>query len=295
MSWSGSSFSRTNGVYTGSTVWQQDNAAGVNILDTRHDTHDQDLSDGINACLNKNGANSPTADIAFGGFKATNVGSATARTHWAAASQVQDGGFVWGGTSGGSANVQTITLSPAITAYATGQAFKFLAGFTNTGSTTLNVNSVGAKTIKTYDGAVNLTAGDIVSGAIYEVVYDGTNFVLLNPSRSSTTWSPSYTGSGTLTYTTVTESVKRYDRDGAWVNFILVASGTVAGAGDTIFVSPPVTSADSNVAVSVAGYEAAFVTCTGFFNDTTHIAIQKLGGNWTAGSVRIHISGLYRV
>lgn len=36
------------------------------------------MAQGINACLNKNGQNSPTANIAWGGFKITGLGAATA-------------------------------------------------------------------------------------------------------------------------------------------------------------------------------------------------------------------------
>ena len=80
MPWSGPTFTRTNGFFTGATVWQSDYNAAVKIVYSRHDTHDQDLAQGINACLNKNGLNSPTTNISWGGFKITNMaaGSATA-------------------------------------------------------------------------------------------------------------------------------------------------------------------------------------------------------------------------
>lgn len=55
MGWSGGTFTRSNGVYTGAAVWTSDAGAGVKILATRHDTHDQDLAAGINACLHKGG------------------------------------------------------------------------------------------------------------------------------------------------------------------------------------------------------------------------------------------------
>lgn len=65
MAWNGSgTFSRTNGTHTGSTTWVQDRDAGDEILATRHDTHDQDLADGINACLTKNNESKPTATFA---------------------------------------------------------------------------------------------------------------------------------------------------------------------------------------------------------------------------------------
>ena len=77
MPWSGGVFSRTNGVHTGSTVWAQDNAAGTGIVTTPHDIHDQDLATGINFCLAKDGSNTPTGNLAMGGYKHTGVGAAS--------------------------------------------------------------------------------------------------------------------------------------------------------------------------------------------------------------------------
>jgi hypothetical protein len=75
MSWSGGVYTRTNGVYSGAHVWRSDFNALVKIVYSRHDVHDQDLAEGINACINKDGQNSPTADIDWGGFKITNLGT----------------------------------------------------------------------------------------------------------------------------------------------------------------------------------------------------------------------------
>lgn len=64
MPWNGSgTFSRTNGTQTGSTTWANARDAGNNITASQHDTHDQDLADGINACLTKNGENGPTGNF----------------------------------------------------------------------------------------------------------------------------------------------------------------------------------------------------------------------------------------
>ncbi len=86
-------------------------------------------------------------------------------------------------TSGGSANVQTLTLDSQFVLQEN-SVVKFKAGFSNTGSCTMNVTpsgggATGAKTIKKH-GTVNLAAGDIVSGQVYELIYDGTNFQLPN-------------------------------------------------------------------------------------------------------------------
>ena len=77
----------------------------------------------------------------------------------------------------GAANACAVALTPAATAYAAGMVVRFKAAATNTGATTLNVNALGNKAIKRANGNA-LTAGDIVTGQIVEVVYDGTNFQL---------------------------------------------------------------------------------------------------------------------
>jgi hypothetical protein len=84
MAWNGSGvFSRTNGVHTGSTTWVQDRDAGAYILATRHDTHDEDLATGINACLTKNNETKPTADFCPNADATYDLGSASLR--WAEA------------------------------------------------------------------------------------------------------------------------------------------------------------------------------------------------------------------
>jgi len=80
----------------------------------------------------------------------------------------------------GATDAYAITPSPAITAYAAGQVFVFKANTANTGAATLNVNGLGAKTIKK-NGSSDLATGNIAAGQIVEVVYDGTNMQMLSP------------------------------------------------------------------------------------------------------------------
>ncbi len=186
MPWQGSAgsktFGRTDGTRTGSTTWAQADAASVDIISTDHDTHDQDMSDGINTALCKDGGNTATANIPMGGFTFTNIAAATARTMPARMSDVQDGKAIYYPTVGGTADVITITgASTAITAYAAGQTFQFIAAATNTSTATINVDSVGAKSI-TGAAAATLQAGQIASGAIVTITYDGTQFQLTNTS-----------------------------------------------------------------------------------------------------------------
>lgn len=76
MSWDGSgNFSRTNGTNSGAETWQDDAAAGTKIRADRHDTHDQDLSDGISACLTQNNESKPTAHFLPNVTSSLNLGS----------------------------------------------------------------------------------------------------------------------------------------------------------------------------------------------------------------------------
>lgn len=70
-----------------------------------------------------------------------------------------------------------------LTAYATGQVFRFTPASTNTGATTLNVTSLGAKNV--YFNNHALSGGEIVASVPVEVMYDGTQFQILGPSIGS--------------------------------------------------------------------------------------------------------------
>lgn len=80
-------------------------------------------------------------------------------------------------TSGGSSNAYTLALDAQIVAYVAGDVFKFKSNFANTGSCTVNVNSIGALTLKTPNGAT-LPAGAIGSGQIVTCIYDGTDAIV---------------------------------------------------------------------------------------------------------------------
>lgn len=103
--------------------------------------------------------------------------------------------------STGSANAYIVALSPIPTSYAAGMPVKFTSNFANTGSATVNVNSLGAKTIKKLDGATNLVSGDIANGQTVTLIYDGTNFVMQNPPVNTYTYVSAVTTTGSITTT----------------------------------------------------------------------------------------------
>lgn len=88
-------------------------------------------------------------------------------------------------TGGGTANAQTVTLSPAATALTAGMVVRWLPTANNTTTTpTLAVNGLTATTITKFGNSA-LVASDLTTTAIATAIYDGTTFELQNPQTSS--------------------------------------------------------------------------------------------------------------
>ncbi len=159
-----------------------------------------DLATAMTASIANDGQTPILANLIMSNYRHTGVGNAVARTDYAAAGQIQDNSLAFGGTAGGTADVLTITLSPVLTAYVTGQRFLFVSGASPNATTTptLNVNGVGAKTFLRRDGTA-IVAGDITASTVFEAVYNGTNMLLNSyilgtvPATSGGTGQTSYT------------------------------------------------------------------------------------------------------
>jgi len=81
----------------------------------------------------------------------------------------------------GANDTYTITITPAPTAYTTGMFVTFKANTVNTGACTLNVNSLGAKSLK-MNKDLDPVDGYIKAGQDVTCVYDGTNFQITSVS-----------------------------------------------------------------------------------------------------------------
>lgn len=102
--------------------------------------------------------------------------------------QLTGGDAFGGGTSGGSANEQTVTIANTGLTLRAGLTFTFIAGFSLTSATaTLQVNALAATQLALPNGSTAVwtsTAGPaVVAGNRYLAVYDGTNIVIMNPSN----------------------------------------------------------------------------------------------------------------
>ena len=82
--------------------------------------------------------------------------------------------------SGTDTYAATIT---GVISYTTHDVYEIIFTNANTGSSTININSLGAKTLKK-SVSTNLAAADISSGQSFLIVYDGTNFQVIGLSGS---------------------------------------------------------------------------------------------------------------
>lgn len=97
-------------------------------------------------------------------------------------------------TTGGGSNIYTVTSLSGITALTNNIRIAIKASFTNTGAATLNLNTIGAKSIRVFDSGAEgaLVAGQIIANGRYDLEYDTAansaagGWILLNPTPDPT-------------------------------------------------------------------------------------------------------------
>jgi hypothetical protein len=298
--WAAGSYTKGN---NGTGGWTGDASLGIGIEAGRHDTQDNDFATGINQCLNKDGSNSATGNLNLGGFKYTNAAAATARTELARVDQVQDGDFIWLGTTGGTATAQTASATPAITAYKAGQKFRMKIG-TGLGSTgtvrtahTLNINGLGTKNIKRQSGN-DPTLGIWGATAIMEVVYDGTNFIIVNDPSLLQSYTPTLVpAAGSASSVVATWSHYRKQDDIVHITLYVSWTQSVASTTSltlTLPVRPSGSVLNINGSVTINGSSGNAFGLV--ISPTSSEAIRVWGynqGNILTGSNVVALNGFY--
>jgi len=168
-----------SGVFQRLYTWVNDAASNIKIRADRIDNEMNGFATGLSSAITKDGQTTITANLPMATYRHTNVGDAVNRNEYATFGQVLDGKGSWAASVGGTADVITVSFSPVFSSYVTGMEISFVSTGANTGAVTLNVDSLGAKAV-TKNGTTALVAGDIPSGAVVSMRYDGTRFQLLN-------------------------------------------------------------------------------------------------------------------
>lgn len=170
-----------SGVFLRVMNWQNDANSNIKIRADRHDQEDNNLAAGLTQCITRDGQSTVTANLPMSGYRHKNVSDGQSRNEYATVGQIQDNAVTTSVISG-SANTYSMSPSVAVTSYATGQMFWGKINVTNTGSSTLNVSGLGAKSIKSF-GTNDVVSGELVAGKLYGFYYDGTNFVIVSSSQ----------------------------------------------------------------------------------------------------------------
>ncbi len=166
MGWTGSApnktFVRTDGVYSGATVYAQEKAAAIGIVETNLDATEYDMAQGINSSLQKNGDNKMTGVIDAGGYGFSDLavlGSATEAS--LASSTTTD-------LLGSSALFNVISGTTTITSLGTGASRLKVARFSGILTLTHNATSLilpGGANITTAAGDTMFVVSDATSNA----------------------------------------------------------------------------------------------------------------------------------
>ena len=169
-------------------------------------------------------------------------------------------------------NTLTGLATPALAGYAAGAQYSFIAQNTNTAAVTIDIDTLGVKSITKF-GTTALVAGDLIAGSIALIEYDGTRFQLLNAVGNffdditvdyikETTTVSATAATGTINYDVATQSILYYTT-AATANWTLNLRGSgsatlnsLMSTGQTItvtFMATQGATAYYNSAVTVDG------------------------------------------
>lgn len=208
----------------------------------------------------------------------------------------------------------TITASgpSSLTAYSSGQLFRFVPAATNTGATTINISSLGAKNI--FCGGAACVGDELRSGIPYLIQYDGTQFNIIGPyvggnlpggqikfpstqvasTNANTlddyeegTFTPAFAfGGGTtgITYTTQTGAYRKVGQI-VHVSILITMSSKGSSTGAATITGLPFTASNftmlalriGGLAAAIDAYPSAIVN-----GGATTISLQKLGNASTS-------------
>lgn len=204
-------------------------------------------------------------------------------------------------TVGGTANAITLTNSPVVASYASPLRLTFKATGTNSGATTVNVDGIGTKNIYKLSGTslVALSGNEIVSGAIYDITYDGTQFLLSAGGGSSalTVVSQTFTSSGTYTPTAGMKYcyVEMLGGGGGGGGSTDGTTRNGAGGGAGEYVTAWMSAADigASKAVTIGAGGAGGTTGTGSTGGTTSLStlLTAIGGTGGGATPSNNIAG----
>jgi hypothetical protein len=218
---------------------------------------------------------------------------------------IQNGDYIWLGTTGGTATVMTASATPAITAYKNGQKFRMTPNTASTGSVwtshTLNVNGLGAIPIIEQDGQ-SPTVGSWLNGTgrTLELIYTAGFFVITSAAKYFTTYTSTLTPQNG-TASGVTFSICKFMRIGNGVNLQVYVTWTQNTASAAyIDVSLPIRPSSANMGMNCsistgAGLEIGFALIGSVVGSGVVRCYDKAQAQILTGAKNLIINGCYEI
>lgn len=200
------------------------------------------------------------------------------------------------GTVGGAANAITLTLNSTFTGLKSGLICSLKPTADNTGAVTLNVNGIGAKSIRKFDvsGEVALVSGDLQSGNFYSLVYDSSAnsaagaWICLNPTLASVT-GPASATDGDIMVADGTTGRAIKDGGSKISDLMPKSGGTFTGGITAPFVTSSLGSFIGSASVAVLGPISAgggvYLRPEGVNSSTSQVVVTSAGGMVVSGGV----------
>jgi hypothetical protein len=202
-----------------------------------------DIASALTASIAADGQTTVTASLPLNSNKLTGLAVGSAATDSASLGQVQAEAFIWCGTMTGSANAGVLTPSPAITAYAAGQRFVWMASSNvNTGAMTVAVS--GLSTIAAQNDGSALAAGDHAASKMYMGVLNTTSTIQIMRIAQTV-----ITSSSTTTFTN-----KTFDANGTGNSISNIDIADLANGTDGEIPTWDAAGAATTVAVGTSGH-----------------------------------------
>ena len=181
----------------------------------------------------------------------------------------------------GLADAYAIAPSPIITGYVAGQVYFFFAANANTGTSTLAVNGLTAQAIQ--KNGIALEGGEIGSGDLVTVIYDGTQFQLLNNPRFNQFKSLTVDGDVTLDGNLTLKSDVMDEDGNEWIGYSATVSATNhTQVSNAATGSSPAISAvgdDANIDLTIAAKGTGLINLTAGLKLTGNL-FDASGNEW---------------
>lgn len=162
-----------NGNFTrlyGATGWQDDRDANTNILASRHDDDGNDTAAALNQAFLADGRKTASGPFKMGGYRVKGLGDGQEAQDAPTVKQVQSGTFNYGADVSQEANALKVNLAPAPQSLPQGMFLWVKVAHSNTGKTTLQLNTLPAKPV--YLNDQDLCEGMLQAGQVYIFFYN---------------------------------------------------------------------------------------------------------------------------